>query len=155
MFQIARFLPKSCFTNILIPYAPILCNNIPKSNIDFNIYKIIFNNNKATVVKDYEYTYYDYYFTEIIKLDTNINTVLDNNEYNINERIKIKMDTCKELKINLNYLLNINSHKKIYFDYDIKFNKNNPILIDLLNYYNTDTKKIYYHLGFGINSTHI
>ena len=147
MFQVGRFLPKLSFTNILAPIAPILCDLYPKSVYDFNAWKFKFNNNNATVLREYEYHYNDYYFREIIKLDSIIKTNYNNNDYIINEKISIDIDTFKELKIKTNYLLNINSDNKIYFEYDIKFNKKDPILIDLNNYFNNEIKNLYKHLS--------
>ena len=149
MYQVARFIPKSSFTNILIPLVPILCDSSPKCGYDLNAWKFKFNNNNVTILKEYEYHHNDYYFREIIKLDALINTTYNNINYHINEKIYVDIDTLKELKIKLNYLLNINSENKLYFENDIKFNKKEPILINLDDYFNNEIKELYKHININ------
>ena len=132
-----RHLPKNSFISLIIPYIQTYHNEfglISEKNI-------IFKNNKFNLntKSSYNYTISELYKTTVFY--THIISSIDNQIYNIHERITIKGSSTNNY---LNYSVNIINNKPII--YSIKCIEQ-PLSFNLMNHYTEDIKQIYTSLN--------
>jgi hypothetical protein len=133
-----RHLPKHCFVGLIIPHIQtfhneigVLCEqNITLKNNTFRL------DSKSS----YNYTISELNKTTI--LYTHITSIINQNKYDIHEKITIKKNSNEFKKENyINYSINIVDNSKPII-YSIKCIEQ-PMAVDLMKHYTEEIKKIY------------
>jgi hypothetical protein len=153
MLSILRYIPHNCFTSLLIPKTTGIFCNTYISNATKNI-KI---NNESknisyTIDRNINYITNELYFNDYININTLIRTNFNNINYIIKENIEVDIHSLDGMKIRTNYSMNINEETELYLQRYFQFIKFdnfyfNDENINLMNFYNKDTKQFYAHIN--------